>query len=79
MPLIRILCVFVTFSCATAFARLGETETQFVDRYGASKDTPSFKILEKNMPLLEGAIHHTYEYQDWRIHAAFLPPDGPAQ
>ena len=26
----------------------------------------------------EGAIHHTYTYQGWRIRAAFVPPDGPA-
>jgi hypothetical protein len=34
--------------------------------------------MDKNSPLLEGAIHHTYEYQGWKIRAAFLQLDGPA-
>ena len=33
--------------------------------------------MDKNSPLLEGAIHHTYEYQGWKIRAAFLQLDGP--
>ncbi len=28
--------------------------------------------------MVEGAIHHTYEYQGWKIRAAFLQLDGPA-
>ena len=28
--------------------------------------------------MLEGAGHHTYEYQEWKIRAAFLQLDGPA-
>jgi hypothetical protein len=27
---------------------------------------------------VEGAIHHVYEYQGWKIRAAFLQLDGPA-
>jgi hypothetical protein len=27
---------------------------------------------------LEGAVHHGYEYQGWKIRAAFLQLDGPA-
>jgi hypothetical protein len=57
---------------AAAEARIGETSIQFVDRYGAPKDTPSSKMSDKSWPLVEGAIHHTYEYQGWKIHAAFL-------
>jgi hypothetical protein len=34
--------------------------------------------MDKNFPLIEGAIHHTYEYEGWRIRAAFLQLDGPA-
>jgi hypothetical protein len=55
--------------------RLGATADQFVAQYGAPQDTPS---LDKNSPLLERAIHHSYEYKGWRIRAAFMPPDGPA-
>jgi hypothetical protein len=28
--------------------------------------------------LVERAVHHTYEYQGWKIRAAFLELDGPA-
>ena len=55
--------------------RLGATADQFVAQYGAPQDSPS---LDKNSPLLQGAIHHTYDYKGWRIRAAFLPPNGPA-
>lgn len=78
MHLNRILCVFLIFSCATALARLGETADQFVARYGAPTDTAGSKISDKNFPLLEGATHHTYEYEGWRIRAAFADPSGPA-
>jgi hypothetical protein len=78
MRFIRILCVFLIFSCATALARLGETADQFAARYGAPKDTPASEISDKNFPLLEGAIHHTYEYEGWRIRAAFVEANGPA-
>ena len=78
MHLFQILVLFLVVSCATAFARLGETADQFAGRYGTPKDTPGSKISDKNFPLLEGAIHHTYEYQGWRIRAAFVQPDGPA-
>ena len=55
--------------------RLGETADLFAARYGVPNDSP---ILDKNFPLLEGAIHHTYTYEGWRIRAAFVPLDGPA-
>jgi hypothetical protein len=74
----QILSLLLIFSCATALARIGETSLQFIDRYGAPKDTLSSKILDKNSPLLEGAVHHVYEYQGWKIRAAFLQLDGPA-
>ncbi|PYL64580.1 MAG: hypothetical protein DMF25_06580 [Verrucomicrobia bacterium] len=77
--------LFVVWIAAVAFcaanrsdARVGETSLQFVDRYGAPKDTPSSKSMDKNSPLLEGAIHHVYEYRGWKIRAAFLQLDGPA-
>ena len=74
---LRILVVLIVFA-GTALARIGETSIQFVDRYGAPKDTASSKIMDKSFPLLEGAVHHTYEYQGWKIRAAFLQLDGPA-
>src|SRR4030095_14353375 len=63
---------------ALADARIGETPIQFADRYGAPKDSSLTKISDSQSPLLEGAIHHTYEYQGWKIRAAFLQVDGPA-
>ena len=60
---------------ASAEHRLGATAAQFAAWYGASQDSPS---LDRNFPLLQGAIHHTFVYEGWRIRAAFLAPDGPA-
>lgn len=59
-------------------ARLGDTSIQFADRYGRPTDSQLTKINDKTSPLVEGAIHHTYEYQGWKIRAAFLQLDGPA-
>lgn len=75
----RVLLVFALLSFTiSADARLGETPIQFADRYGRPKDTNLTAILDKSSPLLEGAFHHTYEYQGWKIRAAFLQLDGPA-
>jgi hypothetical protein len=60
-----------------AEARIGESALQFADRYGPPKDSQLTKIMDKNYPVIEGAIHHTYEYQGWKIRAAFLQLDGP--
>src|SRR5256886_11877462 len=73
-----VLAFALIFSSTAAFARIGETTLQFVARYGPPKDTPASKSMDKNMPLVEGAIHHVYEYQGWKIRAAFLQLDGPA-
>jgi hypothetical protein len=63
---------------APSDARIGETSIQFADRYGRPRDTNLTKITDTQFPLVEGAIHHTYEYQGWKIRAAFLRLDGPA-
>jgi hypothetical protein len=62
-------------NAAPAGHRLGENADQFGARYGAPNDSP---VLDKNFPLLQDAIHHTYTYEGWRIRVAFVPPDGPA-
>ena len=59
-------------------ARLGDTGLQCSDRYGNAKSGQSIKAWDKSFPVLEGAIHRTYEYQGWKIRAAFLELDGPA-
>src|SRR4051794_990813 len=68
-----LLCVV-----ASSQARLGETAIQFADRYGSPKDSVQDKHPSPYTDLLENATHHSYEYQGWRIRAAFLQLDGPA-
>jgi hypothetical protein len=70
------LFLFLALTVA-AEARIGETPIQFADRYGRPKDTNLTAITDKSSPLVEGAVHHTYEYQGWKIRAAFLQLDGP--
>src|SRR4051794_19892528 len=75
----RVPCLFLSLLIvASAHGRIGETSIQFADRYGRPKDTNLTAIMDKTSPLLERAIHHTYEYQGWKIRAAFLQLDGPA-
>ena len=74
VPFLLLSLVIVT----SAFGRIGETPIQFADRYGRPKDTSVTAIMDKTSPLVEGAVHHTYEYQGWKIRAAFLQLDGPA-
>lgn len=77
MRIVPFVLLSVLLSCA-AEGRIGETSLQFVDRYGPPKDSSLTKITDNSSPLVEGAIHHTYEYQGWKIRAAFLQLDGPA-
>ncbi len=71
IPLALILCA------GSAVARIGETPIQFADRYGPPKDSSLTAITDKQSPLLRGATHHTYQYQGWRIRAAFLQLGEP--
>jgi hypothetical protein len=74
----RVPFLFLLLSLTTvAEARIGETPVQFADRYGRPKDTNLTAISDKSSPLVEGAVHHTYEYHGWRIRAGFLQLDGP--
>lgn len=61
-----------------AGARIGETPIQCADRYGPPKDTPQDRHGSRQTDLVEGAIHHTYNHQGWKIRVAFLTLDGPA-
>src|ERR1051325_2088022 len=76
--IIRAAFFCVMFCCSTTHARIGETSVQFADRYGAPKDTPNAKENDTRSPLVQGAIHHRYDYQGWSIRAAFLQVNGPA-
>ena len=72
----RFLCVLLL--ATSSEARIGETSIQFADRYGRPRDTAADKPPNAVFALVEGAIHHTYEYKGWKIRAAFLQIDGPA-
>jgi hypothetical protein len=62
----------------SAEAGIGESPLQLANRYGAPKDSQVTRMADKTFPLVEAAIHHTYEYQGWKIRAAFLQVDGAA-
>lgn len=68
--LFRLLLVFTFSTALTTVARLGETEEQSKQRYGE----PINKELDKmnSSPLIDSAIHHTYQYQGWKIRCAFV-------
>ena len=74
---IAVIFLFVpgTFN---ANARLGESAIQCSDRYGPAKTDQVTLMLEKMYPILEGAIQRTFQYQGWKIRAAFLELNGPA-
>jgi len=63
----RLLILFLSLLLPTVIqARIGESVTQMSDRYGMPKDTVSTKTADKMSPLIEGAIHYTYEFRGWR-------------
>jgi hypothetical protein len=76
MPILFLLLPLL-FTVA-AQARLGETPIQFADRYASPKNPQSTRMTDATHPLVAGAIHHTYEYQGWKIRAAFLQLDSGA-
>lgn len=73
-----ILLLFCLLLTASAYGRLGETPIQFADRYGSPRNSQNTRMTDANYPLVAGAIHHTYEYQGWKIRAAFLQLDSGA-
>ena len=52
-----------------AFARLGDTLDQAIDRYGLPKPQ---KQQPAPSPLLEGAKEYVFEYQGWKIRCALV-------
>ncbi len=67
---VRWLLLPLLFGAAPfAEARLGETEAQSQQRYGAP--TPEL-IGPTDKPLLMGAKEMAYNYQGWRVRAAFV-------
>ena len=72
------IIVFLVLGTLNANARLGESAIQCADRYGPAKTDQGTLMLDKTMPILEGAIHHAYTLQGWTLRAAFLEINGPA-
>lgn len=60
------LIMFLTMPAAEA--RLGETEGQSQQRYGQAREE---LIGQNDSPLMPGAVEKAYEYQGWRVRAAF--------
>lgn len=88
MKFLLVLPVVMLIGIPAAEARLGETEGQSQLRYGQARDD-LMGSLDK--PLMPGAVEKAYEYQGWRVRAAFagglcvrieyvhLPQDGVPQ
>jgi hypothetical protein len=65
---IFVFFIFIFLTTSSSYARLGETEQQSIKRYGKPVKNKADTVL----PLLKNAVNRTYEYQGWRIRAAFL-------
>lgn len=64
-----ILCfIFLFIIASSAYARIGETEQECIQRYGK----PVTNKADTAFPLLRNAVNRTYEYQGWQIRAAFI-------
>lgn len=72
-PSLRFLAFTVvagtTLAPGPALARLGESEAESEKRYGAPATA---LVTAEDKPLLEGIRDTAYQYQGWRIRAAFL-------
>ena len=88
MKIPALLPLFVFLASPAAEARLGETEGQSQQRYGQTREE---LIGPNDKPLMPGAQERVYEYQGWRVRAAFaggmcvrieyihIPQDGVPQ
>ena len=61
-----------------AEARLGETEAECLQRYGPSRSDSYTRMRAQSAPLLPGAAQKSWDYQGWRITAAFHPTTAKA-
>jgi hypothetical protein len=68
MKFLLALPLIVLTALPAAHARLGETEGQSQQRYGQAR---AELIGPNDKPLMEGAVERAYEYQGWRVRAAF--------
>ena len=88
MKFLLALPLLMLTALPSARARLGETEGLSQQRYGQ----PRAELIGPNdKPLMQGAVERAYEYQGWRVRAAFaggvcvrieyvhIPQDGVPQ
>lgn len=68
MKLLHSLAGLLIVTCFPLQARLGETEGQSQARYGQAREDLAART---DKPLLPGAVERCYEYQGWRVRAAF--------
>lgn len=68
MKFLSALSLLTLIAMPAARARLGETEGQSQQRYGAAREE---LIGANDKPLMPGAVEKAYEYQGWRVRAAF--------
>ncbi len=68
MKIVLALSLAVFTALSPARARLGETEGQSQQRYGQPR---ADLVGETDKPLMPGAVEKAYEYQGWRVRAAF--------
>ncbi len=63
------IATLLVATSSPAFARLGETEAQSQTRYGAPVEG---MVGGDEKPLLPGAIERVYNFDGWRVRAAFV-------
>jgi hypothetical protein len=68
--MLRVFSALVCCATFNASARLGETEAECQQRYGAPMQTKLDPLTYS--PMFDGAICHTYQYQGWTIRVAFI-------
>lgn len=68
MKIFPALLLLIAIALPHAEARLGETEGQSQLRYGQARDDLTGPA---DKPLMPGALERAYEYQGWRVRAAF--------
>ena len=61
--------LLIILAARPAHARLGETEAQSQARYGAPVDG---LVGADEKPLLPGAVERAYNFESWRVRAAFV-------
>lgn len=72
------LLIFLLFTTATCFARIGENETQCNGRYGTPLTDKGTVTANRKKPLLPVGYTKTYNYQGWNIRVAYVAFNGSA-